>query len=124
MNYLFDYLLSLPYLTETCSLVMAFSLSALLCLDLDRLKTVIPGMERHLSLEHKWHQTVKEPLRLVTLFFSPANDQYMVLSYDVTSAMVVSQNNEMSRGHETFFLCKNVSFVPININLHGYWPHD
>ena len=124
MNYLFDYLLSLPYLTETCSLVMAFSLSALLCLDLDRSKTVIPGMERHLSLEHKWHQTVKEPLRLVTLFFSPANDQYMVLSYDVTSAMVVSQNNEMSRGHETFFLCKNVSFVPININLHGYWPHD
>ena len=124
MNYLFDYLLSLPYLTETCSLVMAFSLSALLCLDLDRTKTVIPGMERHLSLEHKWHQTVKEPLRLVTLFFSPANDQYMVLSYDVTSAMVVSQNNEMSRGHETFFLCKNVSFVPININLHGYWPHD
>ena len=103
---------------------MAFSLSALLCLDLDRSKTVIPGMERHLSLEHKWHQTVKEPLRLVTLFFSPANDQYMVLSYDVTSAMVVSQNNEMSRGHETFFLCKNVSFVPININLHGYWPHD
>ena len=81
-------------------------------------------MERHLSLEHKWHQTVKEPLRLVTLFFSPANDQYMVLSYDVTSAMVVSQNNEMSRGHETFFLCINVSFVPININLHGYWPHD
>ena len=80
MNYLFDYLLSLPYLTETCSLVMAFSLSALLCLDLDRSKTVIPGMERHLSLEHKWHQTVKEPLRLVTLFFSPANDQYMVLS--------------------------------------------
>ena len=124
MNYLFDYLLSLPYLTETCSLVMAFSLSALLCLDLDRSKTVIPGMERHLSLEHKWHQTVKEPLRLVTLFFSPANDQYMVLSYDVTSAMVVSQNKEMSRGHETFFLCKNVSFVPININLHGYWPHD
>ena len=124
MNYLVDYLLSLPYLTETCSLVMAFSLSALLCLDLDRSKTVIPGMERHLSLEHKWHQTVKEPLRLVTLFFSPANDQYMVLSYDVTSAMVVSQNNEMSRGHETFFLCKNVSFVPININLHGYWPHD
>ena len=124
MNYLFDYLLSLPYLTETCSLVMAFSLSALLCLDLDRSKTVIPGMERHLSLEHKWHQTVKEPLRLVTLFFSPANDQYMVLSYDVTSAMVVSQNNEMSRGHETFFLSKNVSFVPININLHGYWPHD
>ena len=124
MNYLFDYLLSLPYLTETCSLVMAFSLSALLCLDLDRSKTVIPGMERHLSLEHKWHQTVKEPLRLVTLFFSPANDQYMVLSYDVTSAMVVSQNNEMSRGHETFFFCKNVSFVPININLHGYWPHD
>ena len=124
MNYLFDYLLSLPYLTETCSLVMAFSLSALLCLDLDRSKTVIPGMERHLSLEHKWHQTVKEPLRLVTLFFSPANDQYMVLSYDVTSAMVVSQNNETSRGHETFFLCKNVSFVPININLHGYWPHD
>ena len=88
---------------------MAFSLSALLCLDLDRSKTVIPGMERHLSLEHKWHQTVKEPLRLVTLFFSPANDQYMVLSYDVTSAMVVSQNNEMSRGHETFFLSKNVS---------------
>ena len=124
MNHLFDYLPSLPYLTETCSLVMAFSLSALLCLDLDRSKTVIPGMERHLSLEHKWHQTVKEPLRLVTLFFSPANDQYMVLSYDVTSAMVVSQNNEMSRGHETFFLCKNVSFVPININLHGYWPHD
>ena len=124
MNYLVDYLLSLPYLTETCSLVMAFSLSALLCLDLDRSKTVIPGMERHLSLEHKWHQTVKEPLRLVTLFFSPANDQYMVLSYDVTSAMVVSQNNVMSRGHETFFLCKNVSFVPININLHGYWPHD
>ena len=123
MNYLVDYLLSLPYLTETCSLVMAFSLSALLCLDLDRSKTVIPGMERHLSLEHKWHQTVKEPLRLVTLFFSPANDQYMVLSYDVTSAMVVSQNNEMSRGHETFLLCKNVSFVPININLHGYWPH-
>ena len=124
MNYLFDYLLSLLYLTETCSLVMAFSLSALLCLDLDRSKTVIPGMERHLSLEHKWHQTVKEPLRLVTLFFSPANDQYMVLSYDVTSAMVVSQNNEMSRGHETFFLCKNVSFVPININLHGYWPRE
>ena len=124
MNYLVDYLLSLPYLTETCSLVMAFSLSALLCLDLDRSKTVIPGMERHLSLEHKWHQTVKEPLRLVTLFFSPANDQYMVLSYDVTSAILVSQNNEMSRGHETFFLCKNVSFVPININLHGYWPHD
>ena len=124
MNYLFDYLLSLPYLTETCSLVMAFSLSALLCLDLDRSKTVIPGMERHLSLEHKWHQTVKEPLRLVTLFFSPANDQYMVLSYDVTSAMVVSQNNEMSRGHETFFLCKKVSFVPININLHGYWPRE
>ena len=103
---------------------MAFSLSALLCLDLDRSKTVIPGMERHLSLEHKWHQTVKEPLRLVTLFFSPANDQYMVLSYDVTSAMVVSQNNEMSRGHETFFLCKKVSFVPININLHGYWPRE
>ena len=124
MNYLFDYLLSLPHLTETCSLVTAFSLSVLLYLDLDCSKIVIPGMERHLSLEHKWHQTVKEPLRLVTLFFSPANDQYMVLSYDVTSAMVVSQNNEMSRGHETFFLCKNVSFVPININLHGYWPHD
>ena len=124
MNYLFDYLLSLPHLIETCSLVTAFSLSVLLYLDLDCSKIVIPGMERHLSLEHKWHQTVKEPLRLVTLFFSPANDQYMVLSYDVTSAMVVSQNNEMSRGHETFFLCKNVSFVPININLHGYWPHD
>ena len=124
MNYLFDYLLSLPYLTETCSLVMAFSLSALLCLDLDRSKTVIPGMERHLSLEHKWHQTVKEPLRLVTLFFCPANFPYIVLSHDVTSATLVSQNNETSRGHETFFLCKKVSFVPININLHGYWPRE
>ena len=124
MNYLFDYLLSLPYLTETCSLVMAFSLSALLCLDLDRSKTVIPGMERHLSLEHKWHQTVKEPLRLGTLFFCPASDQYIVLSYDVTPAILVSQNNETSRGHETFFLCKKVSFVPININLHGYWPRE
>ena len=124
MNYLFDYLLSLPYLTETCSLVMAFSLSALLCLDLDRSKTVIPGMERHLSLEHKWHQTVKEPLRLVTLFFCPANDQYIVLSHDVTSVILVSQNNETSRGHETFFLYKKVSFVPININFHGYWPRE
>ena len=75
-------------------------------------------MERHLSLEHKWHQTVKEPLRLGTLFFCPANDQYIVLSYDVTSAILVSQNNETSRRHETFFLCKKVSFVPINITLH------
>ena len=103
---------------------MAFSLSALLCLDLDRSKTVIAGMERHLSLEHKWHQTVKEPLRLVTLFFCPANDQYIVLSHDVTSAILVSQNNETSRGHETFFLYKKVSFVPININFHGYWPRE
>ena len=124
MNYLFDCLPSLPHLIETCSLVMAFSLSALLYLDLDCSKIVTPGMERHLSLEHKWHQTVKEPLRLVTLFFSPANDQYMVLSYDVTSAILMSQNNETFRGHETFFLCKKVSFVPINIYLHGYWPRE
>ena len=97
---------SLPHLTETCCLVMAFSLSVLLYLDLECSKIVIPGTERHLSLEHKWHQTVKEPLRLVTLYFCPANDQYIVLSHDVTSAILVSQNNETSRGHVTFFLCK------------------
>ena len=67
---------------------------------------VTPGMEWHLSLEHKWHQTVKGPLRLVTLFFCPASDQYILLSYDVTSAILVSQNNEMSRGHEPFSYVK------------------
>ena len=41
MNYLFDYLPSLLLLTETCSLVMAFSLSVLFYLDLEIIILII-----------------------------------------------------------------------------------